>query len=154
MHVLTACYNSQMVHITSIALHTLGHLLVRHKEGLDMSIIDSVVAREILDSRGNPTVEVDVYLSSGVMGRAAVPSGASTGAHEAVELRDGDKSRYQGKGVQKAVDHVNEDIAPELIDMDSFLLNQHQDLLMPYYQYKHQQDHFQDLIHRVGHFVD
>ena len=84
-----------------------------------MSTIDSIQARQILDSRGNPTVEVDVYLESGVIGRAAVPSGASTGAHEAVELRDGDKSRYLGKGVQKAVDHVNEDIAPELIDMDA-----------------------------------
>ena len=84
-----------------------------------MSTIDSIQARQILDSRGNPTVEVDVYLESGVVGRAAVPSGASTGAHEAVELRDGDKSRYLGKGVQKAVDHVNEDIAPELIDMDA-----------------------------------
>ena len=69
-----------------------------------MSLIDNIVAREILDSRGNPTVEVDVYLDSGAMGRAAVPSGASTGEHEAVELRDGDKSRYLGKGVQKAVE--------------------------------------------------
>ena len=71
-----------------------------------MSLIDDIVAREILDSRGNPTVEVDVYLDSGVMGRAAVPSGASTGEHEAVELRDGNKSRYFGKGVQKAVENV------------------------------------------------
>ena len=84
-----------------------------------MTTIIDITAREILDSRGNPTVEVDVVLEDGSMGRAAVPSGASTGAHEAVELRDADKSRYLGKGVQKAVDHVNEDIAPELIDMDA-----------------------------------
>lgn len=84
-----------------------------------MSLIDNIVAREILDSRGNPTVEVDVYLDSGAMGRAAVPSGASTGEHEAVELRDGDKGRYLGKGVQKAVENVNEVICNELIDMDA-----------------------------------
>lgn len=84
-----------------------------------MSLIDNIVAREILDSRGNPTVEVDVYLDSGAMGRAAVPSGASTGEHEAVELRDGDKSRYLGKGVQKAVENINEIICNELIDMDA-----------------------------------
>src|SRR5438270_11780025 len=78
-------------------------------------IIDEVIAREILDSRGNPTIEVDVYLEDGTQGRAAVPSGASTGAHEAVELRDGDKARYGGKGVLKAVGHVNEDIAAEII---------------------------------------
>lgn len=77
-------------------------------------IIESIQAREILDSRGNPTVEVDVALTSGVIGRAAVPSGASTGAHEAVELRDGDESRYLGKGVQNAVDNVNQVIAPEV----------------------------------------
>ena len=84
-----------------------------------MSLIDNVVAREILDSRGNPTVEVDVYLDSGAFGRAAVPSGASTGEHEAVELRDGDKARYLGKGVQKAVENVNEIICNELLDMDA-----------------------------------
>lgn len=84
-----------------------------------MSIINEVFAREIMDSRGNPTVEVEVYLEDGSMGRAAVPSGASTGMHEAVELRDGDKSRYLGKGVLKAVDNVNEVIAPELIGMDA-----------------------------------
>lgn len=84
-----------------------------------MSLIDNIVAREILDSRGNPTVEVDVYLDSGVFGRAAVPSGASTGEHEAVELRDGDKARYLGKGVQKAVENVNEIICNELLDMDA-----------------------------------
>ncbi|MDD3902217.1 MAG: phosphopyruvate hydratase [Sphaerochaeta sp.] len=84
-----------------------------------MSIIEFIEAREILDSRGNPTVEVDVILEDGSMGRAAVPSGASTGVHEAVELRDGDKSRYMGKGVLKAVDNVNEIIAPELEGMDA-----------------------------------
>ncbi len=84
-----------------------------------MSLIDYVEAREILDSRGNPTVEVDVYLEDGSMGRAAVPSGASTGEHEAVELRDGDKSRYMGKGVLKAVQNVNDVIAPEVIGLDA-----------------------------------
>jgi enolase len=84
-----------------------------------MTDIEVIVAREILDSRGNPTVEADVILSSGATGRAAVPSGASTGEHEAVELRDGDKSRYVGKGVLKAVDNVNEIIAPELEGMDA-----------------------------------
>ncbi|AHD04128.1 phosphopyruvate hydratase [Paenibacillus larvae] len=84
-----------------------------------MTIISDVYAREVLDSRGNPTVEVEVYLESGAMGRAIVPSGASTGAHEAVELRDGDKSRYLGKGVLKAVENVNEIIAPEIIGLDA-----------------------------------
>ncbi len=84
-----------------------------------MSAILDIVAREILDSRGNPTVEVDVTLESGFAGRAAIPSGASTGEHEAVELRDGDKKRYLGKGTQKAVANVNERIAPELIGMDA-----------------------------------
>ena len=84
-----------------------------------MSAIVDVIAREILDSRGNPTVEVDVHLEDGSVGRAAVPSGASTGAHEAVELRDGDNHRYGGKGVLKAVENVNEVIAPELIDLDA-----------------------------------
>lgn len=84
-----------------------------------MSIIEFIEAREILDSRGNPTVEVDVVLEDGSMGRAAVPSGASTGVHEAVELRDGDKSRYLGKGVQKAVENVNNIIAAELIGLDA-----------------------------------
>lgn len=79
-----------------------------------MAKIKSIKAREILDSRGNPTVEVDIILDSGVMGRAAVPSGASTGSKEAMELRDGDKKRYQGKGVLKAVENVNKIIAPEL----------------------------------------
>jgi enolase len=81
--------------------------------------IDDVVAREILDSRGNPTIEVDVILEDGTLGRAAVPSGASTGAHEAVELRDGDKGRYAGKGVLTAVDNVNDKISPEIVDMDA-----------------------------------
>ncbi len=84
-----------------------------------MSIIESIEAREILDSRGNPTVEVDVILEDGSMGRAAVPSGASTGVHEAVELRDGDKGRFLGKGVLKAVDNVNTIIAPALEGMDA-----------------------------------
>jgi enolase len=81
--------------------------------------IEYVVAREILDSRGNPTVEAEVYLADGSMGRAAVPSGASTGVHEALELRDGDKCRFQGKGVLKAVENINEQIAPEVIDLDA-----------------------------------
>jgi len=84
-----------------------------------MSIIEYVEAREILDSRGNPTVEVEVYLEDGSVGRAAVPSGASTGAYEAVELRDGDSSRYLGKGVLKAVENVNNEIAPALIGYDA-----------------------------------
>jgi enolase len=96
-----------------------------------MTYIDEIRAREILDSRGNPTVEVEVYLESGGFGRAAVPSGASTGAHEAVELRDGDKDRYNGKGVTKAVDNVNTTIAEELfgwdaldqVGLDEFLIN-------------------------------
>ncbi|WP_102344924.1 phosphopyruvate hydratase [Bacillus sp. Marseille-P3661] len=83
-----------------------------------MSIIVDVYAREVLDSRGNPTVEVEVYTESGAMGRALVPSGASTGEYEAVELRDGDKDRYLGKGVLKAVENVNEKIAPEIIGFD------------------------------------
>lgn len=82
-----------------------------------MSFIEDLVARQIIDSRGNPTVEVDVILSSGAMGRAAVPSGASTGEHEAVELRDGDKDYFLGKGVQKAVENVNTLIADELIGL-------------------------------------
>lgn len=84
-----------------------------------MTNIVDIWAREILDSRGNPTIEVEVVLESGVVGRAAVPSGASTGEHEAVELRDGDKNRYNGKGVLKAVENVNEKIAEELIDFDA-----------------------------------
>jgi enolase len=84
-----------------------------------MTTIVDVIGREILDSRGNPTVEAEVLLESGVIGRAAVPSGASTGEHEAVELRDGDKDRYGGKGVLKAVENINDKIADELIDFDA-----------------------------------
>ncbi len=85
-----------------------------------MSQISKIIAREILDSRGNPTLEAEVTLSSGEVGRAAVPSGASTGSKEAIELRDGDKTRYMGKGVQKAVEHVNGEIAKALIGFDTF----------------------------------
>jgi enolase len=84
-----------------------------------MSFIESIHAREVLDSRGNPTIEVDVTLDDGAAGRAIVPSGASTGAYEAVELRDGDKSRYLGKGVLKAVKNVNETIAPKVVGRDA-----------------------------------
>ena len=84
-----------------------------------MTFIDEIKAREVLDSRGNPTVEVDVYLESGAMGRAMVPSGASTGIHEAVELRDGDSERYGGKGVINAVENVNTEIAEELYGWDA-----------------------------------
>lgn len=83
------------------------------------TLIEAIIAREVLDSRGNPTIEVDVRLESGDVGRAIVPSGASTGAHEALELRDGDKSRYNGKGVLKAVQAVNQDIAEALIGFDA-----------------------------------
>ena len=83
------------------------------------SIIEFVYGREILDSRGNPTVEVEVGLTNGVVARASVPSGASTGAHGAVELRDGDKTRFGGKGVLKAVTNVNETIAEEIVGMDA-----------------------------------
>jgi enolase len=88
-----------------------------------MSLIESVHARQILDSRGNPTVEVEVQTESGAWGRAAVPSGASTGTHEAVELRDGDKKKYMGKGVLKAVDNVNNKIAPEIVGYPVFEQN-------------------------------
>jgi enolase len=84
-----------------------------------MSAIVDIVGREILDSRGNPTVECDVLLESGVMGRAAVPSGASTGSREAIELRDGDKSRYLGKGVLKAVEHINSEISEAVLGLDA-----------------------------------
>src|SRR5438445_1759411 len=84
-----------------------------------MSAIESVLAREILDSRGNPTVEVEVILADGASGRAAVPSGASTGAHEAIELRDGDRTRYKGKGTLKAVQNVHEAIAPRILGLDA-----------------------------------
>src|SRR5213080_1851384 len=81
-------------------------------------VIEYIHGRQILDSRGNPTVEVDVILEDGTLGRAAVPSGASTGEHEAVELRDDDKKKWLGKGVAKAVENVNSKIAPELIGLD------------------------------------
>jgi len=84
-----------------------------------MTAIVDIIGREILDSRGNPTVEVDVILDGGALGRAAVPSGASTGAHEAVELRDGDPRRYQGKGVLKAVEAVNGEIFDAVGGMDA-----------------------------------
>ena len=84
-----------------------------------MSAIVDIIGREVLDSRGNPTVECDVLLESGVMGRAAVPSGASTGSREAIELRDGDKSRYLGKGVLKAVEHINTDISAAIMGRDA-----------------------------------
>ena len=84
-----------------------------------MTAIVDIVAREILDSRGNPTIEVDVTLEDGTVGRAAVPSGASTGAHEAVELRDGDKARYMGKGVLKACESVNREIFDAIGGMDA-----------------------------------
>ncbi|TWT24341.1 phosphopyruvate hydratase [Planomicrobium sp. CPCC 101110] len=86
-----------------------------------MPIITDILAREVLDSRGNPTVEVEVFTESGAFGRAIVPSGASTGEHEAVELRDGDKGRYLGKGVLKAVEHVNTEIAQEIVENYSVL---------------------------------
>ena len=84
-----------------------------------MSVIDYIWAREVIDSRGNPTVEVEVILEDGTMGRAIVPSGASTGTREALELRDKDGSRWMGKGVTKAVNNVNEIIAPELVGFDA-----------------------------------
>jgi enolase len=84
-----------------------------------MGKIVKTIGREILDSRGNPTVEVEVVLEEGAFGRAAVPSGASTGVHEALELRDGDKTRYGGKGTQKAVGHVNNEIAGAIVGLDA-----------------------------------
>jgi len=84
-----------------------------------MSFITQIRAREILDSRGNPTLEVDVYLESGVLGRAQVPSGASTGENEALELRDGDKSRFLGKGVTQAVSNVNTKISSAIVGMEA-----------------------------------
>src|SRR5206468_10261103 len=99
------------------------HRRWHHRGGLNRSIILTTIARivgrEILDSRGNPTVEADVYLADGNMGRAAVPSGASTGEHEAVELRDGDKGRYLGKGTLKAVASINTEIAQALHGKDA-----------------------------------
>src|SRR6476659_1892257 len=89
-----------------------------------MPAILDIYAREVLDSRGNPTIEVEVTTESGAFGRALVPSGASTGEYEAVELRDGDKSRYLGKGVQKAVENVNTIIAPHLVGEEFSVLDQ------------------------------
>ena len=89
------------------------------------TLIEEIHAREVLDSRGNPTVEVDVRLEGGDVGRAIVPSGASTGVHEALELRDGDKNRFGGKGVLKAVRAVNEDIAEALVGFDFMTLQGH-----------------------------
>src|SRR2546421_2193798 len=89
-----------------------------HKDKSMTAIVD-IIGREILDSRGNPTVEVDVLLEDGSFGRAIVPSGASTGAHEALELRDGDDKRYLGKGVRQAVDNVNGSIRAALLDADA-----------------------------------
>ena len=85
-----------------------------------MAIIEDIIGRQIFDSRGNPTVEVDVITEEGIVGRAAVPSGASTGEFEAVELRDGDASKYMGKGVLKAVENINEEIASELVGFEVF----------------------------------
>src|SRR5689334_5243643 len=85
----------------------------------DLTTIEAVTAREILDSRGNPTVQVEVLLMGGAIGAASVPSGASTGAHEAAELRDGDRNRYNGKGVLKAVAHVNDAISDALVGLDA-----------------------------------
>ncbi|AXU69588.1 enolase (2-phosphoglycerate dehydratase) (2-phospho-D-glycerate hydro-lyase) [Clostridioides difficile] len=103
-------------------MFTVNEILTNRKSkgDIQMSVIELVYAREVLDSRGNPTVEVEVVLEDGAMGRAIVPSGASTGAFEAVELRDGDKGRYLGKGVETAVANVNEIIAPEIEGMDAF----------------------------------
>lgn len=84
-----------------------------------MSAIVDIIGREILDSRGNPTVECDVLLESGTMGRAAVPSGASTGSREAIELRDGEAGRYNGKGVLKAVEHINTEISEAIMGLDA-----------------------------------
>src|SRR5512135_3752464 len=84
-----------------------------------MSAIVDVIAREVLDSRGNPTIEADVLLESGIIGRASVPSGASTGSKEAIEMRDGDKQRYLGKGVLKAVENVNTEICEAIIGLDA-----------------------------------
>ena len=92
--------------------------------------IQHIKAREVLDSRGNPTVEVDCVLDTGDRGRAIVPSGASTGEHEALELRDGDKKRFLGKGVKKAVDNVNKIIGPALVDQDPTLQSRIDQLML------------------------
>src|ERR1700731_2160608 len=95
------------------------HIMTRPTTTMEKSNIRQIAAREILDSRGNPTIEVDMHLEGGAMGRAAVPSGASTGEHEAWELRDGDKKRFGGKGVTKAVRSVIDVIAPALAGYDA-----------------------------------
>ena len=110
-----------------------------------MTRIEDIYAREILDSRGNPTVEVEVYLEGGAMGRASVPSGASTGEHEAVELRDGDKSRYLGKGVEKAVANVNEDI-------NDNITSESEDGMVILYNSLMEIDN--DLIHKIWDWLD
>jgi enolase len=112
---LESFYN-KLIHSAGYLIRPAIKYLVRRKI---MSNIESVHAREILDSRGNPTVEVEVILDDGAFGRAAVPSGASTGVHEALELRDGDKARFGGKGVLQAVEHVNTEIDEALYDMDA-----------------------------------
>src|ERR1700760_2364109 len=105
-------------------MHSVRYTLYQYQtKQYKMSLIIDVHARQILDSRGNPTVEVDVLTENGAFGRAAVPSGASTGVHEAVELRDNDKSKYMGKGVLKAVANVNDIIAKELSGVDVFNQN-------------------------------
>src|SRR5690606_14218812 len=97
-----------------------NHTNLEHVRAKTMSTIADIRGRQILDSRGNPTVEVDVTLVDGTQGRAAVPSGASTGEHEANELRDGDKAYYQGKGVLKAVENVNDEHVSAVVGMDAF----------------------------------
>jgi len=111
--------NDRMHHRIASAHHILTQVSDSRSHRTPMTDIISITAREILDSRGNPTVEADVQLSGGAMGRAAVPSGASTGEHEAVELRDGDQTHYLGKGVLSAVDNVESILSPELIGMDA-----------------------------------
>jgi enolase len=111
------CFITLIAHRAAGALPPEFNPLAREKE-FHMSLIENVHARQVLDSRGNPTIEVDVELENGIVGRAAVPSGASTGENEAVELRDGDKKKYGGKSVFKAVDNVNAKIAPELVGLD------------------------------------
>jgi len=111
--------NDRMHHRIASAHHIITQVSDSGSHRTPMTDIVSITAREILDSRGNPTVEADVQLSGGATGRAAVPSGASTGEHEAVELRDGDKSYYLGKGVLSAVDNVESILSPELVGMDA-----------------------------------
>src|SRR6186713_1822953 len=103
----------------TITAFRFGFSCFLRKDATAMSLIAAVHGRQILDSRGNPTVEVEVTLSDGSFGRAAVPSGASTGVHEAWELRDGDKSVFLGKGVSKAVENINETLQRELFGMDA-----------------------------------